>query len=87
MKEKNYDHHYGKKFRIHCESEEKWVFKNRKLVIDTLKELGLYDKTLTPTQASIQRLLSDPGVAQVFKDRLKGLGEQTLHITLRCDKL
>lgn len=87
MKEKKYHQHYGKKFKLHWESEEKWVFKNRKLVVDTLKELGLYDKTLTPTQASIQRLLSDPGVPGDSRDRLKGLAEKTLHITLRCDKL
>lgn len=87
MKEKGYRHHYGKKFKIEWEAEEKWVFKNRILVIDTLKELGLYDRTLAPTHASIQRLLSDLSVPEACREKLRELGEKTLHVALHCKKL
>ena len=36
MKAKGYYQHYAKNFRIGLKTEEKWVFKNRNLVLETL---------------------------------------------------
>ena len=79
MNQHQFVRHFGTQYRAEIISDEKTVFSDRNKVIDFLRKHHLLNKTLVPTQTTIENLLKDPSVPQEVRQKLADLS--TVEIT------
>ncbi|OGR96171.1 MAG: hypothetical protein A2902_00575 [Elusimicrobia bacterium RIFCSPLOWO2_01_FULL_64_13] len=88
FREKGYRKADGTRFRVTCDSKEKWDFGEKDGEVKRiLEEAGLLEKVSSVSAAALQKLLKDRALDRDVREALESLGEKTVVRTIRYSAL
>ena len=73
MKKLGYKRQFAAKFQAELTQRKKRTFTDKEKTVSLLRELNLLNKTLVPTQSTVEALLTDPAVSQQAKAQILAL--------------
>lgn len=86
MHTQHFTRHFGTHYQAQLNEVVHTEFADKQKVVDLLRSMHLLQKTLVPTQSTVEALLQDPAVPQEQKDRLAALGKESRQTCLELKK-
>ena len=86
MQSQHYTRHFGTRYQAQLKEVSHTEFADKQKVVELLRSMHLLQKTLVPTQSTVEALLTDASVSPEQKARLEALGRKTSSTQLELKK-
>ncbi len=86
MQKQGFTRHFGVNYLAELKATSHMHFADKQKVVELLRSLKLLQKTLVPTQSTVEALLQDEAVSPEDKAKIAALGSQTQQTDLELKK-